>query len=529
MINPLHPLARGLVGCWLINEGNGSLANDISGYKNHGIFKEGTSWSSSHFGGGLYVDGGDNWVDCGANSIFDSAFGTNRFTISIWVKRLQLNGYQGIINKRDSYYYSASPGGLFMDSNGSTLRFVIGTGYESQTYDSLTTVTTLNGWHHIVAVADGTYMYLYKDGLLVGGPSVITKNPPTNTDNVTIGCQLPEHREFRGIIDEVIIYNRGLSYSEVKQLYQDPFAAIKTPSVLRLYAPADEPAAEPKPTIPTATKPKPGATINILDHINTGLVGYWLMNEGSGSNIYDISGKGNHGTLTNMSTNDQSSGWSGSKFGGGLGFDGTDDYINCGDDSSLSMTNVITISAWVKTNTLTAYQDISHKGVHTAQHEGMYFGLDNNGKYGLYLGNGTSSTHGLSSDNITTEWNHIAATWDGTTIRLYKNGIQDPSTYLFSGPIYYGSGVFTIGRAAWGGYYFDGILDEIQIYNRRLDTNELKQQYHNPFGGIITPSVLRLYTPAAPVGWAGTINGVTNPTKIYGIPVANIVKVSGVA
>ncbi len=193
------------------------------------------------------------------------------------------------------------------------------------------------------------------------------------------------------------------------------------------------------------------------------------------------------------------------------------------------MTNVITISAWVKTNTLTAYQDISHKGVHTAQHEGMYFGLDNNGKYGLYLGNGTSSTHGLSSDNITTEWNHIAATWDGTTIRLYKNGIQDPSTYLFSGPIYYGSGVFTIGRAAWGGYYFDGILDEIQIYNRRLDTNELKQQYHNPFGGIITPSVLRLYTPAAPVGWAGTINGVTNPAKIYGIPVANIVKVSGVA
>lgn len=238
MINPFHPLARGLVGCWLFNEMSGSLSNDISGYKNHGYFEDGSSWCPSRFGGGLWLDGGNNWIDCGSNPIFDSAFGTNKFTLSVWMYSILKTDIQGIINKRDSYYYSASPGGLFMDSNGTTLRFVLGTGNESETYDSITTILTSNTWYHIVGVADGTYMYLYRNGLLVSGPTAITKNPPTNDDNVTIGCQLPRHREFEGIIDEVRIYNRALSAHEVKQAYQFPFADIITPSLSRFYVAA---------------------------------------------------------------------------------------------------------------------------------------------------------------------------------------------------------------------------------------------------------------------------------------------------
>ena len=59
--------------------------------------------------------------------------------------------------------------------------------------------------------------------------------------------------------------------------------------------------------------------------MNSGLVGYWNFQEGTGTTAYDKSGKRNHGTLTNM---DPTTDWVDGKLGGGLDFDGSDDYIH---------------------------------------------------------------------------------------------------------------------------------------------------------------------------------------------------------
>ena len=72
------------------------------------------------------------------------------------------------------------------------------------------------------------------------------------------------------------------------------------------------------------------------DTFMRGLVGYWAMDEGSGTNIYDGSGNNNNGTTSGAT-------WANGKIGGALNFDGVDDYADVRDSATLDITNAITI------------------------------------------------------------------------------------------------------------------------------------------------------------------------------------------
>ena len=70
----------------------------------------------------------------------------------------------------------------------------------------------------------------------------------------------------------------------------------------------------------------------------------------------DVSGNTNNGTLNNFGTPYSSTG------GGSINFDGTNDYVNCGNASSLDITgNTLTLSAWVRADIITSYRTIIHK------------------------------------------------------------------------------------------------------------------------------------------------------------------------
>src|SRR3989338_1050752 len=77
---------------------------------------------------------------------------------------------------------------------------------------------------------------------------------------------------------------------------------------------------------------------------NLGLVGYWSMNENSGTVASDFSGNGNRGILTNGPT------WVDGKRGKALNFDGVDDYVNAGSAGNFERTNSFTVSLWIKRN-----------------------------------------------------------------------------------------------------------------------------------------------------------------------------------
>ena len=246
------------------------------------------------------------------------------------------------------------------------------------------------------------------------------------------------------------------------------------------------------PAIPyLATKPPAGVQINPLHPLSRGLVGYWLFNEGSGSRAADISGHGNHGTLKNMSPNAQDSGWGGSKFGGGLQFDGVDDYVDCGNNASLDITDAITVEAWVNIN-------VDESGRIASKHGG--------GSYGWTLIRGVSNDNiewristtgsdwngGFTSLNIfkINTWYHIVATYDGSYMRMYVNGVEDTGgdfPVSLTGSINVAPASTQIGRDEVSGTSgcFPGTIDEVRIYNHALTAAEVKQLYHDPFCNLL--------------------------------------------
>ena len=276
---------------------------------------------------------------------------------------------------------------------------------------------------------------------------------------------------------------------------------------------------------PPPIKPKPGATINPLHPLARGLVGCWLMNGGSGSRAYDISGKNNHGTLNGMSTNSQVSGWSCSKFGGGLGFDGNNDYVIVDSSSSLGTLSSCTIGLWVYVTGGGTRRTLATKW------SSFFFEIVSN-HLNVYLYGTTNQGWHISNTAVPlNEWVFIAFTYDGNNVRFYQNGIEDTNTPATTGTITTNTNSLYVGdiNPVGPSRPLGGHIDKVYMYNIALSRADMKQLNDDPLAYIQTPSVLRLYSPAAPTGWTGTINGVTNSAKIYGIPVANIAKVSGVS
>lgn len=169
-----------------------------------------------------YAISGTNYVTIPDSASLDGIFGTENFTFDVWIYSLFKNtDYQGIINKRSSGYYSASPGGLFINNDGNTLNFLIGTGNDAESANSVTySIASMHdSWINAVATANGSNLKLYVNGALVAGPSAITLNPPTNNEPMTIGAFYASVRGFYGKIDNVRIYNAPLPASQIKEQY----------------------------------------------------------------------------------------------------------------------------------------------------------------------------------------------------------------------------------------------------------------------------------------------------------------------
>ena len=277
------------------------------------------------------------------------------------------------------------------------------------------------------------------------------------------------------------------------------------------------------------TKPKPGTRINPLHPLSSGLVGYWLFNESSGSKAYDISRMGNHGILTNMSVNSQSSGWDGSKCGGSLQYDGNNDYVDAGNDKSLHLTTKATFSFWLKPDNVTG----NYFGVigRTNTPAYNYIIRITNGVLELRAWAGTAAT--VASDTaiiVIDELQHIVITVDLPNVCFYKNGILVKSTTTTFSSLDNGVAANTnIGLYRYsGGVYFNGIIDLISIYNRAIDKLDVETLYDNQFCNLLTNPIYNYYV-APTGGWTGIINGITNPSHINGVSVANIARVNGVA
>jgi len=224
--------------------------------------------------------------------------------------------------------------------------------------------------------------------------------------------------------------------------------------------------------------------------LSIGLVGLWLFNETGGLKAYDLSGKHNDGTLISGPT------WKPGKFGQSLSFNGTSSYVNVPHSSSLNLPNKVTFAAWVYPTSFTDYDTVVAKDYGT----GFWFGLYiTTGTIQLWIGGAANQSDGAVQLN---KWSHIAATWDGTTINYYINGVYDSSDTNSNAAttntlnMYIGADRKS---SADPFYWFPGLIDGVRIYNRVLLASEIRWLYQDPFAGIDVP-IFKDYWPEVAAG-----------------------------
>jgi hypothetical protein len=212
----------------------------------------------------------------------------------------------------------------------------------------------------------------------------------------------------------------------------------------------------------------------------TGLVAAYSFNESLGTGVIDASGNNNNGTFGSGVTRTTSG-----KFGGGLVFNGTSGLVTIPNSASLQLTTGMTLEAWVNPSAVnSAWRDTIYKGNDNYYLEGT---SDNGGKPGAggTFGGADVVTYGTVPLAANT-WTHLAETYDGTTLRLYVNGAQI-SGVARTGNIATSTNPLQIGGDSIYGQFFQGMIDEVRVYNRALTPVEIQSDMNSGIAGGLPP------------------------------------------
>jgi len=234
----------------------------------------------------------------------------------------------------------------------------------------------------------------------------------------------------------------------------------------------------------------------------TGLVAAYNFDELSGPTVLDASGNNNNGTITGAARTITA------KYGQALSFTGSH-YVTIPDAPSLDLTNSMTIEAWVRPTSLSSWRTIILKENGSEMAYGLYASGGSNRPSGWVRINPTTgdSQSVYSSSALTTNtWNHIATTYDGTSLKIYKNGIlvgtrnQTGNMYVSGNPLRIG------GNLIWG-EYFRGQIDDVRVYNRALTQTEIQSDMNTPVNSTpdTTPPTISLTNPLDGSVATGTI------------------------
>lgn len=366
-------------------------------------------------GGALLLDGTDDYVRVPHTEAIEHF---EALTFMAWVRHQPTDSYTPIIDQRDSAadgydLYFTPTSRLFLRVNNATL-----TG---------PTVVADGAWHHVAAIYDGTTMRLYVDGVLDR-----QQNVPSMTVDVEADLLLGQHfsdpsLSYAGALDEVRLFDVGLSESEVATFWQH----------------AHPPAAEE-------------------------VVAYWPFDEGTGCTVTN-----NTGTWTGqLGPNCPSASpvWVGGVQDSGLRFDGEHDLVYVEEAEAFRMSRAVTIAAWMQyqaTDTFASLVDHRENGT-----DGYDLYIDDTKRLFMRVNNATLASTVALTDG---RWHHVAGVYDGSHLQLYIDGelnteanigaqTLDPVADLVIGQHY----LYRQGR-----YAFQGLMDELYVSNRAFTSAEI--------------------------------------------------------
>src|SRR4029077_4026584 len=239
--------------------------------------------------------------------------------------------------------------------------------------------------------------------------------------------------------------------------------------------PSTTPTLTPTPT-PTPTPP-------------VGLVAAYNFNEGSGPTVTDASGNGITGNIIGATWTAEG------RNGNALSFNGSSSYVDLGNPALLQITGSMTWSAWVEAaadpaddgQIVAKADDASGWQLKTSPDTGPH-------TFGVRVAGATNTLAQRYSTTVRSlnVWHHVAGVYDASaqTLDIYVNGVLDNGTLRGTIPAaQINSAVnVNIGRRSGGsGYYFNGVIDDVRIYNRALSQADIQADMNTP-GGTTTPT-----------------------------------------
>lgn len=402
-------------------------------------------------GGGLSFNGEDDYVRVPSSASLNI---TDNLTLEAWVYPSATaadNDWRTVVGKLEG-----GTGGYEMgvDVDQSILYFdvqipggIVATNY---------TFPVLDTWYHVVGTfQSGPTMHLYVNSALVddtpqtfgGGPFNGTIG--TSAKPLYIGGDPADSsycpREFAGQVDEVRIYSRVLSDTEIGEHYAETF------------------------------------------NNESNLAGLWHFDEGSGATLTDSSGNGNTGTIITPPS------------GMAMHFDGNGDYATVPDAASLDLTGQFTIEGWMRRDSVPQLSDwrliLGKKGSGGFPEDvyGWMTDLDfgfmpcSNGEGECSLGFFQTNNGGFlaSFPDSISEWHHFVTTYNRTANRatIYWDYDLSGSDTTLNVPT--STGVLYIGGNGSGSgiapYDFAGDLDDVRFYGKELPASIVQAHFLGDF------------------------------------------------
>ncbi|MHC4172311.1 MAG: LamG-like jellyroll fold domain-containing protein [Planctomycetota bacterium] len=207
---------------------------------------------------------------------------------------------------------------------------------------------------------------------------------------------------------------------------------------------------------------------------NAGLAGHYKLDQ----DATDSSGNNNHGTLGGDPQ------WTAGKISGALDFDG-DDYVDCGNPSQLDFgTGSWSVSAWIKMPASTDNRNIFAKGGDSGGGIRYMLNVSETDDHKACLTVDDNVTKVQSTSSVTVDddqWHHIVGIRDGSSLRLYVDGVQERAPVALSDG-YDLSGTSQANAYIGAGWNFEtsvvqkffiGLIDDVRIYNQALSQEEI--------------------------------------------------------
>ncbi len=395
---------------------------------------------------------------------------TQNLTVSFWIKSTQ-TATNTFIGK--DINVSGGRNWMVMLYQNKVYFWTTSTGSLSSLKDIQSTVAGAvsdGEWHHIVCVNNQTNLtkQIYIDGVLD-----VTKNNggliSTSSSPVQIGKR-PSGSPYDGEMSNLALWNTALTGPQVETIYNNG-------------APNDI----------SSLSPVAWYKLNASEVFNSTSTEWSVDN-----NVYP------------------------SVYKSSLNFNGSSNYIDCGNDSSLSPTSELSVSAWVNnTGVGTGTFPCIISNTSASANNGGFVLSKNSNKWKFYLDTTGSSGWAVAESNVTVvsnSWQHLCVTWDGSTVTMYLNG-QPQTTTASASQIVYNADTETI-IGEYAGSYFGGGISNTAIFNTSLTSTQVNTLYNNG-----TPEASISHSP---VSWwkldnittgiqdsAGSNNGTNNGATEY--------------